>query len=71
MFSELGLLNVWMHIWPYASLDDRGRIRRESRKLSILPPDTHEMMLSQQNKILIRRRFRRRPKKIRTDRSRP
>lgn len=53
MFSELGLLNVWVHIWPYASLDDRERIRQESRKLKAWPPKTHEMMVGQQNKILI------------------
>jgi len=53
MSSELGLLNVWIHIWPYASLDDRERVRRESRKLDTWPPQTREMMVSQQNKILI------------------
>ena len=40
-------------IVPYASLDERERIRRESRKLATWPPQTREMMVSQQNKILI------------------
>jgi len=53
MSSELGLLNVWIHIWPYASLDDRERVRQESRKLDTWPPQTRELMVSQQNKILI------------------
>jgi hypothetical protein len=53
MSSELGLLNVWIHIWPYASLDDRERVRQESRKLDTWPPKTRELMVSQQNKILI------------------
>ena len=53
MSSELGLLNVWIHIWPYASLDDRERVRRESRKLDTWPPKTRELLVSQQNKILI------------------
>ncbi|MDF1592024.1 MAG: NIPSNAP family protein [Desulfobacterales bacterium] len=53
MSSELGLLNVWIHIWPYASLDDRERVRQESRKLDTWPPQTREMLVSQQNKILI------------------
>lgn len=53
MSSELGLLNVWIHIWPYPSLDERERVRRESRKLDTWPPKTRELMVSQQNKILI------------------
>ena len=53
MSSELGLLNVWIHIWPYASLDDRERVRQESLKLDTWPPKTREMLVSQQNKILI------------------
>jgi len=53
MSSELGLLNVWVHIWPYASLDERERVRRESRKLDTWPPKTRELLVSQRNKILI------------------
>ena len=53
MSSELGQLNVWIHIWPYASLDERSRIRAESRKLDTWPPKTREFLISQQNKILI------------------
>jgi len=53
MYSESGPLNVWIHIWPYASLDERARIRTEQRKIESWPPLTREFLVSQQNKILI------------------
>ena len=53
MSSEIGQLNVWIHIWPYADLAERARIREESRKLSTWPPKIREFLVSQQNKILI------------------
>lgn len=52
MFSEIGALNVWMHVWPYANLAERARIRTEARKLPNWPPNTREFVVSQQNKIL-------------------
>ena len=30
MFTELGGLNKWVHIWPYKSVGDRDRIRAVS-----------------------------------------
>jgi hypothetical protein len=53
MASEIGKLNLWVHIWPYADLKERDRIREESRKLSTWPPNTREFLVSQENKILI------------------
>ena len=53
MSSEIGELNVWIHIWPYADLKERDRVREESRKLTTWPPDNQEFLVSQQNKILI------------------
>ncbi len=53
LYSDIGRLNVWIHIWPYASLDERARIREESRKLSTWPPKTREFLVSQQTKILM------------------
>ena len=53
MSSEIGQLNTWIHIWPYADLSERDRILEESRRLSTWPPKTREFLLSQQNKILI------------------
>ena len=52
MSSDIGQLNVWIHIWPYASLAERDRIRAESRKLDAWPPKTREFLISQQNKIM-------------------
>ena len=53
MWSEIGRLNVWVHIWPYASLDERDRIRKESLQLETWPPGTREFMVSMENKIMI------------------
>ncbi len=52
MSSDIGPLNVWIHIWPYASLAERDRIRAESHKLDTWPPKTREFLISQQNKII-------------------
>ena len=53
MSSEIGQLNVWIHIWPYTDLNERDRVRAESRKLSTWPPKIREFLVGQQNKILI------------------
>jgi NIPSNAP len=53
MASEIGQLNVWIHIWPYTDLNERDRVRAESRKLSTWPPKIREFLVGQQNKILI------------------
>ena len=53
MSSEVGRLNVWVHIWPYASLEERDRIRVESFKLDTWPPKTREFMISMENKFMI------------------
>jgi len=53
MSCDIGRLNVWVHIWPYPSLDERERVRTESRKLETWPPRTREFMMSQQTKLLI------------------
>ncbi|MBF0276523.1 MAG: NIPSNAP family protein [SAR324 cluster bacterium] len=53
MYSEIGGLNVWVHLWPYTSMKERARVRKESHELPTWPPKTREFMISQQNKILI------------------
>jgi hypothetical protein len=53
MSSEIGQLNVWIHIWPYADLNERARIRAESQKLSTWPPKTREFLAGQQTKMLV------------------
>ena len=61
LHSELGGLNQFMHIWPYKSLDERARIRREAQAAGVWPPsvvakkaglpDVH--LVQQENKILM------------------
>jgi len=53
MHSEIGQINVWIHIWPYASHAERDRIRVEARKLETWPPQTREFLVNQENKIML------------------
>jgi len=53
MHSDVGGLNRWIHIWPYADLAARQRIREQSTKLPDWPPKTREWLVSQQTKMLI------------------
>jgi len=53
MSSDVGGLNRWMHIWPYADLAARQHIREQSRKLPAWPPQSGERPVSQHTKMLI------------------
>ena len=53
MWSEVGRLNFWIHIWPYDSMAERDRIREASMKLETWPPGTREFMVSMENKIMM------------------
>ena len=53
MYSELGGLNKWVHIWPYKDLNERNRVRAEAIKDPHWPPPTGEFMVHQENKILV------------------
>jgi len=53
MSCNIGQLNVWIHIWPYASLDERDRIVAKAMKLDTWPPKTREFLVSMQNKFVI------------------
>jgi hypothetical protein len=53
MHSDVGGLNRWIHIWPYADLAARQRIREQSTKLPDWPPKTREWLVSQQTKMVI------------------
>jgi hypothetical protein len=59
MYTELGGLNKWVHIWPYQSLADRDRIRQETRQAGVWPPGGayRESMVKQENKVLIPAEF--------------
>ena len=53
MYSETGVQDTLMHIWPYKDFADRDQVRLETGKLETWPPDIGEFLLGQQNKILI------------------
>jgi hypothetical protein len=51
-YTEIGALNRWTHVWPYASLADRDRVRAEAFQDPHWPPATREFLLSQESRIL-------------------
>ena len=51
--TELGDLNRFIHLWAYKSLDERARVREESRASGTWPPPSGVSPLKQENKILI------------------
>jgi hypothetical protein len=53
MYSELGGLNKWVHIWPYKDLEERNRIRAEASKTPHWPPPTREFLVRQENKMMV------------------
>lgn len=52
-YSEIGELNRFIHVWPYAGLAERDRIRAEATKEGHWPPSTREFLVAQENKILV------------------
>ena len=57
-YSELGELNTFVHIWPYASLDQRMSIRKQAVDSGHWPPPQSEGdaaygLVKQENKILL------------------
>jgi Zn-dependent protease with chaperone function len=54
MYTELGGLNRWTHIWPYKDLNERARVRAASRQGNTgWPPQAGVRPVKQENKILI------------------
>jgi len=53
MYTELGGLNKWVHIWPYKDLAERNSIREEAGKNEHWPPPTREFLVRQENKIML------------------
>jgi hypothetical protein len=51
--SELGGLNKFVHLWVYKDLNERSRIREESRKGGQWPPQAGVRPQRQENKVLI------------------
>jgi len=52
MWTDIGGLNRWMHIWPYKDLADRERVREEARK-SLHWPTGAGVRIRQENKIIV------------------
>ena len=42
MYTDVGGLNKWVHIWPYEDLEQRNKIRAEAVKTPSWPPPTRE-----------------------------
>ena len=53
MYTEIGALNKWVHIWPYKDMQERTDVRAEATKSPHWPPPTREFLLIQENKFLI------------------
>jgi hypothetical protein len=51
--TEVGALNQIIHMWPYADLNERQRIRGEAVKAGIWPPPIAEFIDGMESKILI------------------
>jgi len=51
--TEVGPLNQVIHVWPYASFEERTRVRAEATKAEGWPPKTRELTLAQQSEIFL------------------
>jgi hypothetical protein len=64
-YSELGGLNKWLHIWPYASVEQRNSIRDQARDAGVWPPSALASKegrksipyVAQENKIVMPAKF--------------
>jgi hypothetical protein len=53
MYTDVGGLNKWVHIWPYDDLEQRSKIRAEAVQTPSWPPPTREFLVNQENKIMV------------------
>ncbi|HUJ73238.1 MAG TPA: NIPSNAP family protein [bacterium] len=51
--TEIGPLNQIVHVWPYATMDERLRIRGEAAKDPNWPPKIQEFILGMTSEIVI------------------
>jgi NIPSNAP len=51
--NELGGLNRFWHTWVYKDLNERARIRAETRNAGAWPPQTGVRPIRQENKLLV------------------
>lgn len=52
-YTEIGPLNQIIHVWPYASLEERGRIRAAAVATGDWPPKIGEFILSMRSEIMV------------------
>ncbi len=52
-YSELGALNVWVHMWAYESFDHRMQVRGETREKGVWPPQGGPAPITQKNKLML------------------
>ena len=51
--TEIGPLNEIVHMWPYADLAERARVRAEAAKDPNWPPKTADFILQMQSEIVV------------------
>ena len=51
-YTEFGTQFKWISVWPYATLDERARLRAEASKNGAWPPATGHLMMRQENRIM-------------------
>jgi hypothetical protein len=51
--TEIGPLNEIVHVWPYADLAARSRVRAEAAKDANWPPKIQEFIVGMQSEILV------------------
>jgi hypothetical protein len=51
--TEVGPLNRIIHVWPYASFEERTRVRAEATKLEGWPPNIREFVEEQEAEVFI------------------
>jgi hypothetical protein len=51
--SEIGPLNEIVHVWPYADLAERDRVRKEAAKEANWPPKIAEFILHMSSEVLV------------------
>ena len=51
--TEIGPLNEIVHVWPYADLAERDRVRAEAAKDPNWPPKIQEFLLHTQSEVLV------------------
>jgi hypothetical protein len=52
-FTTSGRLHQWVHLWAYENALERQKIRAESIRMKIWPPDAAGGLIRQRNRLLV------------------